>query len=132
MLEALHEAKLILIAPSNPFLSIGPILAVERIRSALERRRIPCVAVSPLIGGHAVMGPAAEMLQRLQGGTTAAHVAQCYPGLIDALLIDEADAGDADAVAAAGVRPVIARTLMRDAAARRQLVEAALDVLAAA
>jgi LPPG:FO 2-phospho-L-lactate transferase len=132
VLEALHEAELILIAPSNPFVSIGPILAVERIRSALERRRVPCVAVSPLIGGRAVKGPAAEMLQRLQGGTTAAHLAQCYPGLIDALVIDEEDAGDADDVAAAGVRPVIARTLMRDAAARRRLAEAALDVLAPA
>jgi LPPG:FO 2-phospho-L-lactate transferase len=132
VLEALHEAELILIAPSNPFLSIGPILAVERIRSALERRRVPCVAVSPLIGGQAVMGPAAGMLQRLQGGTTAAHVAHCYPGLIDALVIDEADAHDADDVAALGVRPLVARTLMRDAAARRHLVEAALDVLAAA
>ena len=79
VLEALHEAELILIAPSNPFVSIGPILAVERIRSALERRRVPCVAVSPLIGGLAVKGPAAGMLQRLQGGTTAAHVAGCYP-----------------------------------------------------
>jgi LPPG:FO 2-phospho-L-lactate transferase len=132
VLEALHESELILIAPSNPFVSIGPILAVGRIRSALERRRVPCVGVSPLIGGRAVKGPAAEMLQRLQGGTTAAHVAQCYPGLIDALVIDEKDAHDADGLAAAGVRPLIARTLMRDAAARRHLAEAALDVLAAA
>jgi LPPG:FO 2-phospho-L-lactate transferase len=130
VLEALHEADLILIAPSNPFVSIGPILAVERIRSALERRRVPCVAVSPLIGGRAVKGPAAAMLQRLQGGTTAAHVAQCYPGLIDALLLDEADADDAEAVAAAGVRPVVTRTLMRDAPARRRLAEAAVDAVA--
>src|SRR5205085_504897 len=61
VLEALHEADVIMIAPSNPFVSIGPILAVERIRSALARRRVPCVAVSPLIGGRAVKGPAAEM-----------------------------------------------------------------------
>jgi LPPG:FO 2-phospho-L-lactate transferase len=130
VLEALHEADLILIAPSNPFLSIGPILAVERIRSALERRRVPCVAVSPLIGGRAVKGPAAAMLQRLQGGTTAAHVAQCYPGLIDALLLDEADADDADSVAAAGVRPIVTHTLMLDRQARRRLAEAAVDAVA--
>lgn len=132
VLEALHEAELILIAPSNPFVSIGPILAVERIRSALERRRVPCVAVSPLIGGRAVKGPAAEMLHRLQGGTTAAHLAQCYPGLIDVLVIDEADAADADAVAALGVRPIVARTLMRDASARRRLAETAVDAVALA
>jgi LPPG:FO 2-phospho-L-lactate transferase len=130
VLEALHDADLILIAPSNPFVSIGPILAVERIRSALERRRTPCVAVSPLIAGRAVKGPAAAMLQRLQGGVSAAHVAKCYPGLIDALLIDEADAADADGVAALGVRPIVAPTLMRDTAARRRLAETALDAVA--
>jgi LPPG:FO 2-phospho-L-lactate transferase len=132
VLDALHEADLILIAPSNPFVSIGPILAVERIRSALQRRRVPCVAISPLIGGRAVKGPAAAMLQRLQGGTTGAHVAQCYPGLIDALVIDEEDAVDAEPLSAAGVRPVVAHTLMRDVSARRRLAEAALDAVALA
>ena len=130
VLDALHEADLILVAPSNPFVSIGPILAVERIRSALERRRVPCVAVSPLIGGLAVKGPAARMLQRLQGGTTATHVASCYSGLIDALVIDEKDAADADALSSTGVRPVVTNTLMRDAAARRRLAEVALDAVA--
>jgi LPPG:FO 2-phospho-L-lactate transferase len=130
VLEALHEAELILIGPSNPFLSVGPILAVRRIRSALERRRVPCVGVSPLIGGHAVMGPAAAMLERLQGGTGPAHVAQCYAGLIDALVIDVADGDVTDDVSALGVRPVVTQTLMRDAAARRRLAEVALDTVA--
>ena len=132
VLEALHEADVILIAPSNPYVSIGPVLAVERIRSALQRRRAPAIAVSPLIGGRAVKGPAAAMLQRLEGGTTAAHVARCYPGLIDALVLDEADAADADTVAEQGVRPVVARTLMTDQDARRRLAEAALDAMAVA
>jgi LPPG:FO 2-phospho-L-lactate transferase len=132
VLEALHEADVILIAPSNPYVSIGPILAVERIRSALQRRRAPAIAVSPLIGGRAVKGPAAAMLQRLEGGTTASHVARCYPGLIDALVLDEADAADADTVAEQGVRPVVARTLMTDQDARRRLAEAALDAMAVA
>ncbi len=132
VLEALHEADVILIAPSNPYVSIGPILAVERIRYALERRRVPAVAVSPLIGGRAVKGPAAAMLERLEGGTTAAHIARCYPGLIDVLVLDEADAEDADAVAEQGVRPVVTRTLMSDDEARRRLAEAALDATAVA
>jgi LPPG:FO 2-phospho-L-lactate transferase len=132
VLEALHEAELILIAPSNPFVSIGPILAVERIRSALERRRVPCVAVSPLIGGKAVKGPAAAMLARLEGGTSAAHLAQCYPGLIDALVLDEADADGAGAVEELGVRPIVTRTLMLDSASRRTLAEAALNTVALA
>jgi LPPG:FO 2-phospho-L-lactate transferase len=127
VLEALHEADLILIAPSNPYVSIGPILAVQRIRSALERRRVPCVAVSPLIGGRAVKGPAAEMLNRLEGGTNPAQVTQCYLGLIDALVIDEVDAGHD-----AGVRTIVTKTLMRDAASRRALAEAALDAVALA
>ena len=130
VLEALHETELILVAPSNPYVSIGPILAVERIRSALERRRVPCVAVSPLIGGEAVKGPAAAMLRRLDGGTSAAHVAQCYAGLIDALVIDEADADDADAVSELGVRPIVTHTLMYDAASRRALAEAAVNAVA--
>ena len=132
VLEALHDAELILIAPSNPYVSIGPILAVERIRSALERRRVPCVAVSPLIDGAAVKGPAASMVQRLEGGTTPAHVAQCYAGLIDALVLDHADADGTDAVTALGVRPIVTKTLMRDPAARRALAEAALDAVALA
>ena len=129
VLEALHEAELILFAPSNPFVSIGPILAVERIRSAVERRRVPCVAVSPLIGGRAVKGPAAEMLQRLEGGTAPADVARCYPGLIDVLVIDEADAELADA---GDVRTIVTRTLMGDSDSRRRLAEAALDAVALA
>jgi LPPG:FO 2-phospho-L-lactate transferase len=125
VLEALHDADLILIAPSNPYVSIAPILAVARIRSALERRRVPCVAVSPLIGGKAVKGPAAGMLARLEGGTTPAHVARCYPGLIDALVIDESDARED-----VGVRTIVTKTLMRDPASRRALAEAALDAVA--
>lgn len=132
VLEALHDADLLLLAPSNPFVSIGPILAVERIRSSIERRRTPCVAISPLIAGRAVKGPAAAMLQRLQGGTTPAHLTQCYPGLIDALVLDEEDAADAAAVEALGVRPIVTKTLMRDAAARRRLAEVALDAMALA
>jgi len=125
VLEALHDADLILIAPSNPYVSIAPILAVARIRSALERRRVPCVAVSPLIRGKAVKGPAAGMLARLEGGTTPAHLARCYPGLIDALVIDEAD-GSEDA----GVRTIVTKTLMSDPASRRALAEAAFDAVA--
>src|SRR5205085_5029352 len=89
VLDALVEAELLLLAPSNPLVSIGPILAVAAIRAALERRSVPAVAVSPLIGGRSVKGPADRMLRRLAGGTTPAHVAACYEGLIDALVIDE-------------------------------------------
>jgi LPPG:FO 2-phospho-L-lactate transferase len=123
VLEALDGADLIAIAPSNPFVSIGPILAVAAIRLALESRRVPAVAVSPLIGGRTVRGPADRMLARLAGGTGPAQVTQCYKGLIDALVIDEADAEED-----AGIRTIVTRTLMNDAAARRRLAEAVLGV----
>jgi LPPG:FO 2-phospho-L-lactate transferase len=127
VLEAIGEAELLLIAPSNPFVSIGPILAVAGIKDALVSRSVPCVAVSPLIGGRAVKGPAADMLARLQGGTGAAQVTQCYLGLIDALVFDDADADDADSVSELGVRPIVTSTRMSDRAAARRLAEAALD-----
>jgi LPPG:FO 2-phospho-L-lactate transferase len=129
VLAAIDSADLLLIAPSNPYVSISPIVAVPELRAALARRGVPCVAVSPLIGGRAVKGPADRMLARLAGGTSPRHVASCYEGLIDALVIDEADAG-----ASAGlgdVEAIVTRTLMSGAAARRRLVEAALGVVPA-
>ena len=129
VLEALDEAELVLVAPSNPYVSIGPILAVPEIREALAGRRVPAVAVSPLIGGHAVRGPADRMLRRLAGGTSPAHVASTYPGLIDALVVDEADADDLDGLG--DVRPIVTRTLMSDPDARRRLAEAALGAVVA-
>jgi LPPG:FO 2-phospho-L-lactate transferase len=128
VVEALDGADVIVIAPSNPYVSIGPILAVGAVREALERRTVPCVAVSPLVGGRAVKGPADRMLARLAGGTTPAHVAACYAGLIDALVIDESDA---PAELPPGVRPVPARTLMIDDDARRHLAAAVLDAAGA-
>jgi LPPG:FO 2-phospho-L-lactate transferase len=125
VLAALEEADLLLIAPSNPHVSVRPILAVAPIRSALAERRVPCIAISPLVGGRAVKGPADRMLARLSGGTSPAHVAACYEGLIDALVVDEADADDLDGL---DVRAIVTGTLMTDAAARRRLAAAALGV----
>jgi LPPG:FO 2-phospho-L-lactate transferase len=127
-LEALSGADLILLAPSNPYVSVGPILAVAELREALARRSVPAIAVSPLIGGRAVKGPADRMLERLAGGTTPRHVASCYAGLIDALVVDEADA---DALEGLPVRAIVTRTLMSDAEARRALAEAAVGAVAA-
>jgi LPPG:FO 2-phospho-L-lactate transferase len=129
VLDAFAAADLVVVAPSNPYVSIAPILAVAEIRLAVERRTVPCVAVSPLIGGRAVKGPADRMLARLGGGTSPRHVAACYPGLIDALVVDAADADDVDGLG--GVRPIVARTLMSGPAARRRLAEAALGAVPA-
>jgi LPPG:FO 2-phospho-L-lactate transferase len=122
VLDALQAADLVAIAPSNPFVSIGPILAVAAIREALEQRTAPVVAVSPLIGGHAVRGPAGRMLSRLRGGRGPQQVTDCYKGLLDALVVDEADAAEE-----AGVRTIVTRTLMEDAEGRRRVAEAVLE-----
>jgi LPPG:FO 2-phospho-L-lactate transferase len=129
VLDALGEAELLLVAPSNPYVSIWPILAVPAIRDALGSRRVPCVAVSPLIGGRAVRGPADRMLARLAGGVSPAHVAGTYAGLIDALVVDEADAEDLDGLGE--VRPIVTKTLMTDPEARKRLAEAALGAVVA-
>ncbi|HEY3960912.1 MAG TPA: 2-phospho-L-lactate transferase [Gaiellaceae bacterium] len=128
VLEAIERADVILIAPSNPYVSIGPILAVDAIRSALLERTVPCIAVSPLVGGHAVKGPADRMLARMAGGTAPAQVAACYPGLIDALVIDESDARSE---LPEGVRCVVTQTLMSDADAACRLASTALDAAGA-
>jgi LPPG:FO 2-phospho-L-lactate transferase len=129
VIAAIESAELLLIAPSNPYVSIAPILALAAVREALAGRSVPCVAVSPLIGGRAVKGPADRMLARLAGGTSPAHVAACYPGLIDALVVDEADAGSLDGLG--DVRAIVTRTLMSDGEARRRLAEAALGAVPA-
>jgi LPPG:FO 2-phospho-L-lactate transferase len=127
VLEAIEQASLVVIAPSNPYISVWPILAVQAIRVALQRKRTPVVAVSPLIAGKAVKGPAGAMLERLAGGTSPAHVASCYPGLLDALVIDRADADGAEELEAVRVRPHVTRTLMKDRRTTRVLAEAVLE-----
>ena len=122
VLEALDDAHAILLAPSNPYLSIGPILAVHAIREAIERRTKRCIAISPLVGGAAVTGPAGRMLSRMAGGTSPRHVAGCYLGLIDALVIDETDAP-----AEASVELIVTQTLMKDRDSARRLAEDALE-----
>jgi LPPG:FO 2-phospho-L-lactate transferase len=126
VLDAIGAADAIVLAPSNPYVSLGPILAVEPIREALATRKAPCVAVSPLIGGRAVKGPLDRMLTRMAGGTTPAHIADCYPGLIDALVVDVADAP-----AEAAVPLVVTETLMTARAHARRLAETVLVAAAA-
>ena len=123
VIDALETADLLVFAPSNPYVSLGPILEIPGIRAALSARRVRCVAVSPLIGGRAVRGPLERMLLRMAGGTSPAHVAGCYEGLIDVLVIDAADAP-----AEAPVPLVVTDTLMRDRDDSRRLAETVLEV----
>ncbi len=107
-LEALRQAGRIVICPSNPYISIDPILAVAGYREAVR----DAVCVSPIVGGRAVKGPAAKMMSELGLEPSSLSVARHYRGLIRALVIDEADAHEAPAIEAEGVRAVVAPTLM--------------------
>jgi LPPG:FO 2-phospho-L-lactate transferase len=124
VLDAIAAADALVIAPSNPYVSIQPILAVAALRAAIAARRVPCVAVSPIVAGRAVKGPADRMLRRMAGGTSPEHVAACYEGLIDALVVDEADGPGST------IRTVVTRTLMTDPAAARALAETTLRAAA--
>jgi LPPG:FO 2-phospho-L-lactate transferase len=127
VVEAIASADVVVLAPSNPIISLGPILAVPGVRDALAARRDSIVAVSPIVGGQALRGPAAAMLRSLGHEVSPAGVARLLAGVAGTLVLDRVDGEVASAVAAAGMRPVVADTIMRDATARRRLARAALD-----
>lgn len=129
--EAISGADAVLLAPSNPVVSIGPILAVPGIRTALRETPAPVVGVSPIIGGRVVRGMADVCLRAIGVATSARAVAAHYGarrsgGILDAWLMAQEDAADAAAVDALGVRAVVAPLWMRDVAASADLAEAAL------
>jgi len=117
----------IVICPSNPFVSVRPILSLPAVARALAARRAPVVAVSPLIGGAAVKGPAAKMMREQGLPVSGAGIARAYGGTVDGLVIDRADAGEAADIEAAGARVLTADSLMRDAADEARLARAVLD-----
>lgn len=127
--DALAEAELVVIAPSNPIVSIGPILEIPGMREALLAAPAPRIAVSPIVAGRALKGPTDRMLASLGHEVSALGVARLYQGLVDRFVLDRSDAGLADAVAAlemsADVLPTVMRTDASRAALARGLLEAA-------
>ena len=111
----------IVICPSNPYVSIGPILALPGVREQLLARTAPAVAVSPIVGGQALKGPAAKMMTELGHVPSAGAVAQFYGGLLDGFVIDRADAPAADSIRGNGVAVLVADTVMTSAADRARL-----------
>ena len=112
VLSAIAEAELVVIAPSNPIVSIGPVLAVPGVRQAVVDRRADVVAVSPIVAGAALKGPADRLLEELGHESSVVGVARLYAEVAATLVIDTADADLADAVEAEGVRCVVADTIM--------------------
>ncbi len=117
----LAGASSVIVCPSNPFVSVGPILSLPGVRAALAKASIPRVAVSPIVGGQAIKGPAAKMLAELGHDVSALGVARYYKGLIDGYVLDTVDAGLAREIEALGMRVRVADTMMRNDADKLRL-----------
>jgi LPPG:FO 2-phospho-L-lactate transferase len=129
VIEALDGADLIVVCPSNPFVSIGPILQVPGVRDAVDRARARgtlVAGISPLIGGATVKGPAARMLTELGHEPSAAGVAAVYREFLDVWLIDTVDRDLSEQVAGYGIHPIVADALMRGRPGERRLARALL------
>jgi LPPG:FO 2-phospho-L-lactate transferase len=113
VLESIKNADGVIIAPSNPIVSIGAILAVPGIRSALQRTRARIVGVSPIIGGKTVKGPADKLMRALGFKATALGVAEVYRDFLDVLIIDRVDQKLATEIEALGINAIVTNTLMK-------------------
>ena len=128
MLDAIHDAETILVCPSNPVISIAPILAVDGVRDALVARRERVVGVSPIIAGRPVKGPADRLMGPLGIDVSCVGVAREYRAFCSTLVIDAGDESHSGEIEALGVHTVTADTLMTDA---RVAAALARDTLAA-
>jgi LPPG:FO 2-phospho-L-lactate transferase len=124
--EAIVRADVIVLCPSNPWVSLDPILSVPGIREAIAGRRV--VGVSPIIGGRAVKGPAAKMFTELGIEPSSEAVARHYQGLLTALVIDRIDSDQVSSIQSLGIEPVVTGTFMDNAADRARLAAEVLQV----
>ena len=129
VIRALARSRAILIAPSNPLVSVGPMLAIPAIRRSLANRRAPAAAICPLVGGRPVRGPLHRMLQGLGLEVSPPGIARLYRGLVDCFVLDGADARWAPAVRDLDMRVLVTDTLMHTPAAAARLAGAALRAL---
>ncbi len=123
---ARSDLAAVVICPSNPYLSVDPILAVDGVRDAIAASDVPVIAVSPLVGGKALKGPLSKLMTELGKDDGNVAIARHYKGLVDCIVIDESDAGDADALQAEGVAVTVTNTVMRDAGDREMLARSVL------
>ncbi len=121
VIQAIADAQAIILCPSNPFISIGPILAVRGIREALRSKRDRVVAISPIVGGRALKGPAAHMMKSMRLRPAAAEVARLYADFVSVFVLDEVDQKQAVLVEKLGMRPVVTNTVMRGLRERKSL-----------
>jgi LPPG:FO 2-phospho-L-lactate transferase len=127
VLNSILEADSVVVCPSNPFISIGPILAVPGLRDALRNTRAPVVAITPIIGGRALKGPAADMLRDLGHEVSARGVAELYRDFIDAFIVDETDAAISEDIRSLGVQVFSTDTVMNTLEDKRRVAEQVLE-----
>jgi LPPG:FO 2-phospho-L-lactate transferase len=130
VVESIERADAIVFAPSNPVTSIGPILAVPGIREALRRTTAPVAAVSPIVGGAAVSGPAGALMKMMGWPSTIAGVARAYEDFLDVLVADNADQGEAEQMRNQQVQVACTNTIMRSGDEQRQLAAFVVDACA--
>ena len=127
VLAAISEADAIVLCPSNPVVSVGPILALPRITEALASSSVPKVAVSPIVGGRALKGPADKMLASLGHEVSATGVARIYEGLLDGMVVDRTDEDERAGIEALGMRVLLTQSVMREAEDRARLASETLE-----
>lgn len=123
VIEAIAAAEAIVLCPSNPFISIGPILAVRGIREALQRRKDRVLAISPIVGGRALKGPAAHMMKSMRLRPAAVEVARLYADFVGIFVLDEVDRKQAALIEKIGMRPVVTDTVMSGLRKRKSLAQ---------
>jgi len=129
VLNAIKRADAVVFCPSNPIISIGPILAVPGIRQALERRRGPTVAISPIVGGRALKGPTAKMMRGLKMSASALGVARFYRGLVNVFVLDKEDETQAAKVESLGIRAIVTDTIMSGLSKKKALARAVMKAI---
>lgn len=127
VIEAIERAEVLVVCPSNPFISIGPILSVPQVAEALARRREDAVAVSPIVAGAALKGPADRLLSELGHSPSVVAVAKIYAPIVSTLVIDEADVSLARDVEAEGIRCVVTPAVMHSAAHAAELASVTIE-----
>src|SRR5215211_4371700 len=127
VLAAISDADAIVLCPSNPVVSVGPILALPGMTEALASSSAPKMAVSPIVGGRALKGPADRMLASLGHEVSATGVARMYAGLVDGMVVDRADEDERAGIEALGMRVLVTESIMRDAEDRARLASETLE-----
>ena len=129
VVEEIRVAKAVIVAPSNPIISIGPILAVPGIREALRKTNAAVAAVSPIVAGRALKGPTARMMEGLGMEASALSVAELYRDFVDFFVLDQQDRTLSDRVEALGMKPVTTNTVMASAVLKKELAQATLRAM---